>query len=219
MTITWVARVKQQMQELNISREKLATEMGVTYGAITHYLTGRRQPPLKQIKNMSLVLKKSPAWLLYGEETIIKEREDEKLLDPNLKQIPLLTWINATKLINGNSDIILNCDKFIPHFLSIQEGWFALSVKDDTMTTQTLTSHNFIEGDIIIINPNIEPQPGNFVIALLLKENELTFKKYIIDNGIKYLKPLNPQYPLLNINDNVLISGVIASRINVLDNN
>ncbi|MBF4248855.1 LexA family transcriptional repressor, partial [Vibrio anguillarum] len=35
-------------------------------------------------------------------------------------------------------------------------------------------------------------------------------KKLVVDSGQKYLKPLNPNYPLLPINGNCKIIGVVV---------
>ncbi|KYP93432.1 peptidase S24 [bacteria symbiont BFo2 of Frankliniella occidentalis] len=49
---------------------------------------------------------------------------------------------------------------------------------------------------------------GSLVIAKLLDDNEATFKKLIIDAGHKYLKGLNPAWPMVPINGNCTIIGV-----------
>ncbi|EBM5549197.1 LexA family transcriptional repressor, partial [Salmonella enterica] len=41
-------------------------------------------------------------------------------------------------------------------------------------------------------------------------ENEATFKKLVMDAGRKFLKPLNPQYPMIEINGNCKIIGVVV---------
>ena len=60
----------------------------------------------------------------------------------------------------------------------------------------------FNEGDRIIVDPNVAPHPGDFVVAKNHNE-EATFKKYrqrgIDENGndIFELIPLNEDYPTL----------------------
>lgn len=46
------------------------------------------------------------------------------------------------------------------------------------------------------------------VVAQLDESNKATFKKLIEDSGQKYLKALNPTYPLIPINGNCRIIGV-----------
>ncbi|TYN14394.1 LexA family transcriptional repressor, partial [Salmonella enterica subsp. enterica serovar Typhimurium] len=41
-------------------------------------------------------------------------------------------------------------------------------------------------------------------------ENEATFKKLVMDTGRRFLKPLNPQYPMIEISGNCKIIGVVV---------
>jgi SOS-response transcriptional repressor LexA len=63
----------------------------------------------------------------------------------------------------------------------------------------------FREGDKIIVDPEVAPQPGDYVVAKVDGEGEATFKKYrprgadaegrpVID-----LVPLNEDWPVLRI--------------------
>lgn len=54
---------------------------------------------------------------------------------------------------------------------------------------------DFKEGAILIVEPDMEAQPGDFVIAKNGDE-ETTFKQLVKDAGDWYLKPLNPRYPM-----------------------
>ncbi|MEN2769800.1 S24 family peptidase [Escherichia coli] len=40
--------------------------------------------------------------------------------------------------------------------------------------------------------------------------NEATFKKYISDMGKAFLKPLNPQYPIIEMDNDCEIVGVVV---------
>ena len=62
----------------------------------------------------------------------------------------------------------------------------------------------------ILVDTGKEPKNGSLVVAKLDDTNEATFKKYVIDSGRKFLKPLNPSYPLLPINGNCRIVGVVV---------
>ncbi|KAG1243050.1 hypothetical protein G6F65_022664 [Rhizopus arrhizus] len=61
---------------------------------------------------------------------------------------------------------------------------------------------SFNEGDIVVIDPEVEPLPGDFVVAKN-GEHEATFKKYrprgVTERGavVFELVPLNPDYPSL----------------------
>lgn len=66
------------------------------------------------------------------------------------------------------------------------------------------------EGMLILVDTEADAQSGKLVIAKLTESNEATFKKLIIDSGQKFLKPLNPAYPMIPINGNCKIVGVVV---------
>lgn len=76
---------------------------------------------------------------------------------------------------------------------------FALVVRGTSMESE------FRDGDKIIVDPDIEPQPGDFVVAKLERDNDATFKKYrprgIDDDGqpVIDLVPLNEDWPVLRM--------------------
>ncbi|WP_339118543.1 XRE family transcriptional regulator [Halomonas sp. BMC6] len=85
---------------------------------------------------------------------------------------------------------------------------FWLEVTGDSMTAPPGVSPSIPEGSLVLVDTGIEPTPGRLVVAQLDESNEATFKKLIIDGGQKYLKALNPAYPLIPINGNCRIIGV-----------
>ena len=58
----------------------------------------------------------------------------------------------------------------------------------------------------------VQPVQGSFVVALLGDTDQVTFKQYVID-GRHYLKPLNPRYPVLEMDDHVALCGVVKQMI------
>jgi len=210
----WATRIKSRMKELDMTQEMLASKMDITRGAITHYLSGRRVPPLKQFQRLATILKVDPAWLQYG-TTSAKEsakKTGKKDKSEQAHKIPLLSWDQVTDFIKGK---ITTSEKleYVPHFFSDNENWFALKVKGDSMISPTNHSKNFYEGEIIIIDPEKTAEHGDFVIAQLPGTKEATFKQYVIDGGVSYLKPNNPQYPIIQADKKTCVVGVVISRI------
>lgn len=83
---------------------------------------------------------------------------------------------------------------------------FWLEVEGDSMTAPMGLS--IPEGTFVLFDTGREPANGNLVIAKLVDDNEATFKKLVIDGSQKYLKGLNPQWPMTPINGNCKIIGV-----------
>ncbi|WP_301585068.1 LexA family protein [Halomonas alkaliantarctica] len=85
---------------------------------------------------------------------------------------------------------------------------FWLEVAGDSMTAPAGVRPSIPEGTLVLVDTGIEAVPGKLVVAQLDESNEATFKKLIVDGGQKYLKPLNPAYPLIPINGNCRIIGI-----------
>lgn len=66
------------------------------------------------------------------------------------------------------------------------------------------------EGMLILVDTEADAQSGKLVVAKLTESNEATFKKLVEDSGQKFLKPLNPAYPMVAINGNCKIVGVVV---------
>ena len=85
---------------------------------------------------------------------------------------------------------------------------FWLEVKGDSMTAPPGSTPSIPEGTLVLFDTGIDAVPGKLVAALLSDSNEATFKKLIEDGGQRFLKALNPAYPLIPINGNCRILGV-----------
>ncbi len=81
---------------------------------------------------------------------------------------------------------------------------FALRVLGDSMAPE------FIEGHVIIIEPDGVVQNGSYVFAVY--EEEYIFRQLLIENQQYFLKPLNDQYPTLEISSLEAVKGVITQR-------
>ena len=88
----------------------------------------------------------------------------------------------------------------------IQGEAFWLQVDGDSMTAPVGLS--IPEGTFVLFDTGREAINGSLVIAKLSDSNEATFKKLVIDGAQKYLKGLNPQWPLVAVNGNCRIIGV-----------
>jgi SOS-response transcriptional repressor LexA len=82
---------------------------------------------------------------------------------------------------------------------------FALRVLGDSMAPE------FVEGHIIIIEPDGVINNGVYVFAVDDKD-EYIFRQLHIENDRYFLKPLNKDYPTLEIPSLDKIKGVITQR-------
>ena len=77
------------------------------------------------------------------------------------------------------------------------------------MTSPFPGQKSYPEGSLIYVDPEKQATNGCRVIAKLIDSNEVTFKEFREDGGKKYLRPINPQYPMQEMTDGAHICGVI----------
>jgi SOS-response transcriptional repressor LexA len=133
------------------------------------------------------------------------------------RRVPLISWVQAGQW----QDLI---DNLMPgqaeswHHATVAVGprAYALRIVGDSMTNPTGTP-SFPEGTIIILDPDIEAQPGKFVVVRQNGHTECTFKKLVTDSGRYFLKPLNPAYPMLEMRSDAVICGVLRQAFMTFD--
>lgn len=128
---------------------------------------------------------------------------------PNISgKVPLISWVQAGAFCQAPDlfapgdaeEWLLSVQKLGPHA-------YALRVNGDSMTAPY--GRSYPDGCIIFVDPDCPITNGCRVIAKLPDTNEATFKCYVEDAGKKFLKPLNPQYPTIEITDTMLLCGVV----------
>ena len=71
--------------------------------------------------------------------------------------------------------------------------------------------NGFTPGMRVLVQPEgFDLVNGKFYIALLGTTGETTLKQYVRDSGISYLKPLNSDYKMIVIDDDVQIIGRVV---------
>jgi repressor LexA len=82
---------------------------------------------------------------------------------------------------------------------------FALRVRGDSM----IGAH-IIDGDNVVLEVK-EPKPRDIVAALI--DGESTLKRFVVRNGLPYLKAENPLFPDLMPAQELVIQGVMVALI------
>lgn len=119
------------------------------------------------------------------------------------RSVPLISWVRAgdfeevqDHLQPGEADEWIEVYDTKPG-----ESAFALRVDGDSMTSPYPGELSFPEGTIIVVDPLRGAAAGDFVVAKDVHTQRATFKKLTTDGGRWYLKPLNPAYPIIEIDD------------------
>ncbi|GAB6263223.1 LexA family transcriptional regulator [Photobacterium sp. R1] len=210
----WNELAKARMKEIGVTQEQLAEMLGKTQGAIAHWLNKRREPSISDIANIMKALKleslvlDSEGYVEYSADSIsnvipvVGVDTEYKSDFPVISSVAAGMWAEAVEPYQ-----IEEIDTYLPTTERVSERSFWLEVQGDSMTSAAGIS--FPSGTMILVDPEIEPESGKLVVAKLTDVNEATFKQLIIDAGQKFLKPLNPSYPIMPINGNCKIIGVV----------
>lgn len=113
------------------------------------------------------------------------------------RMVPVLDYVQASEWTTSAKPypITERTEVIWTRFPQLGERAFALVVEGESMTDE------FYPGDIVIVDPEIPPRPGDYVVAKVTKENTVTFRKYRPrgndESGrpVIELAPLNEDYP------------------------
>ncbi|MDR5020526.1 S24 family peptidase [Yersinia rochesterensis] len=140
---------------------------------------------------------------------VAQEKSNVTFVAPYVKgnKYPLISWVSAGAWCEAIEPYTLkDIDEWFESDARIEGNGFWLRVEGDSMTAPTGIS--IPEDTLVLFDTGREARNGSLVIAKLESANEATFKKLIIDGGDKYLRGLNPAWPLVPINGNCKIIGV-----------
>lgn len=209
MVMSVADRLRTKMKELNLSESELSRQSKVPQPTINRILSGESSSPRRgTIEGLGKALSVSPDWLMFGTST----PDDSNItaaLQPNRSFVyPEISWVQAGNAREaaevGN---ISTCPRHTSDVWAGEDA-FWLKVVGSSMTSPT--GHSFPEGFLILVAPDIEPRPGQFVVARMIDTNEATFKQLVRDAGELFLKPLNAAYPMKAIDDTWEIVGTVV---------
>lgn len=72
----------------------------------------------------------------------------------------------------------------------------------------------FHDGDLIFVDPHVEPISGKYVVVQLGHSQDASFKQLIVEDGRKYLKAANPDWPqrIIELDESATICGVVVFK-------
>ncbi|HAS0803294.1 TPA: LexA family transcriptional regulator [Enterobacter roggenkampii] len=212
MNMKWYELAKDLMKGRGVSQETLAEHLGITKGAVSHWLNARREPSLEDIAKIMTYL--GLRSFEVNADGTIRDKSSATNVSFHGKNetkgsYPVISWVSAGEWMEAVEPYHKRAiDRWYETNIDCSENSFWLDVKGDSMTSPVGLS--IPEGMVILVDPEVEPINGKLVVAKLDSENEATFKKLVIDAGRRFLKPLNPQYPMIEVNGNCRIIGVVV---------
>lgn len=227
-------------QELGLTQQELADRAGVTRVAISKAEQGLTKSfNSDTLFDIAKALNVDPYWLQMGSKKALRRaytdiinkyqhnlpgldvesKNDNSLIDCNIKPLnkqpdskysyPKINWVQAGAFArNGDDYSQFEIENWYDSIKYAGERGYWLEVKGDSMSSPIGVT--FPEGMIILVDPEKDPYPNCYVVAEIKDTHEATFKKFICDSGRDYLKPLNPNYPLIPMDEKITIIGVVV---------
>nr|WP_312297183.1 LexA family transcriptional regulator [Atlantibacter hermannii] len=211
MKMNWYDIAKQRIDALGLNQEKLAEHIGVTKGAVSHWLNGRRNPTLQEIGAIFKYLGVKDASFNSDGTFTVGENEQEPVLSRQY-EYPLFTSVPAGAFSEVGSFTENDAKAWVATTKKASKDAFWLEVKGHSMTAPQGMRPSFPEGMLILVDPAEEVDAGDFCVAGVFGDSEVTFKKYTWDDGKHWLEPLNPspRYESIPCNENCRIIGKVV---------
>lgn len=128
--------------------------------------------------------------------------------NPNQVKLPLYLSRISAGFPSPAEDYVEGYLDLNEHLIAHPSATFFLRVDGDSMT-----GAGIYHGDILIVDRSIEAKNGKIVVAAL--NGELTVKRLEYKDGIPMLRPENPNYPTILIEEamDFFVWGVVTSVI------
>lgn len=179
--------IREGRRKLGLSEKQFADAVGVSRGAVQQWeKAGGTAPRRGNQHRVADLLGISIAELVLGNANTAPGFTVRA-------EVPLISAMDAgnyTAIENFKPD---NSFEKVSASVPIKRHTYALRVQGDSMVSDV--SDSFPEGSIVIVEPELRAEPGDYVIAANAL-NEITFKQLVKDGGDFYLRPLNSRYPI-----------------------
>lgn len=188
---------------------QIGRDLGVSPAQIYQWAKGVGQISSSSARRLEKALGRPTGWMDQADDGAQAVHEPSNISPgPDLRApVPLISWVQAGEWTECTDPFPPGmADEWISPSTRVSKCAFAVKVRGDSMEPR------FFEGETLIVDPEIEARSGDFVIVRLDDAQEATFKQLILDGPQKFLKPVNPRYPVIPINGNASIVGVVVEK-------
>lgn len=191
--------LRQKREESDMSYREASKFSGVSHQHIKDIEEGKKSPAFDKV--MSLLRTYHVDIQEFLRETGYLHQNIEPVGTGVFKKVPVVSWTQA-----GNWREMIE-QPFEEYVETDSKGLFALKVVGDSMEPE------FIEGDIIIVNPHLKQEHNDYVVVAN-REGEATFKQLKKYGKKRILHPLNPKYPDIALDKEVeyRVIGVVVEK-------
>ena len=187
-------RILKLRKEKKLARDALGTKIGVSKTSIKNWEDDENPPKLEYLQAMANYFGCSVEYLTHG----IGNGDNFKVAKSKAVRLaPVLNYAQAGEFCEYHDDAIT--DEFEPISTEYSDRAYWVILEGTSMEP------DFYSKDLALIEPDIQPNPSDFVVALKAGEKQVTFKKwrprgFDENTGEEYwqLVPSNPDYPIID---------------------
>lgn len=175
---------------------QVALESGTPKSHISAIVNGKRGMGDQLAAKLERRYGKVSGWFDLAEEP---QEPSNFTLTSAKTSVPLISWIRAGgwgEIDDHNPDTSERVDIYRSN---PSKYAFALTIDGDSMTAPSGIS--FPDGCVVVFDPDRSPKAGDYVAAKDVVTQRATFKRLMTDSGRWFLRPLNPGYPTIEIDD------------------
>ncbi|MBF0381599.1 MAG: helix-turn-helix domain-containing protein [Magnetococcales bacterium] len=207
-------RILQARQNAELTQRELARRVGISLTTVYNLEHGKALYS-RRLVTIAIVCGVQPAWLESGRGEMLLSAVNSVFntkscrdISPIFAQIPMISLgiINVLNSWNDHDQIMTMCDELLPVLPRNKGQHYGLRVPDDSMEP------DFYEGEIIVVDSELAATNNHFVIARLGDESHTTFKQLVIIGDKKYLRPSNPRYPIIEVEGELEVFGVVVCK-------
>ena len=200
MTMQLGQRLAQARKLAALSQKDVAKQFGISSQAISQWESGRTRPDSLKLTKLARLFHVRVQWLLdeFGPMASDKDVPDDA--PAQIVRVPVIDRVEAGNRTEVEDPCVAgSADEFLQTDLDVSTSTFALIIQGRSMAP------DFQPGDKVIIDPAIQPRPGDFVVAKRDNDQAPTFKKYRprsqdeLGQEVIELTPVNPDWPTLII--------------------
>jgi len=210
-----VAGVRSRGRGVDVQKQLKASGVSKTTQAISKWLNGEAIAESVSMVALSDWLNVRREWLEYGTPPMVVRNSSSVMhvdddyephsptRDIRFSKVPIANWEFAAAKMD-----LSRCTNSIFCPIPIGRNGFALKVEGESMLSFGAT-RSYPVGCLIFVDPDVEISPGDAVVAKLPLSTKGTFKILVEDAGRRYLQPLNPQYPMIEVTEDIEIRGKV----------
>jgi len=187
------------LKDAGLNQSEFARELGIKPQSVQQYVTGKTAPRGHRLKKIRELLGRSLDEIFAGTRS---QGAAEFPMQPGAQRIPVLDWQDAG--VSSGTAISWRIEN------NVGPRSFALRVPGESMASGPVP---ITEGSIITVDPdidfkNIPASTPAFVVARLADSN-IVLRQVTRDGSQYFLKTSKSGYPLIPLDENCIILGVV----------